>query len=141
MIDFRRLFVAVFACVLLLGGSAQGADPPPLGITSTAVIDRVVDGDTVDVEVTIGVRVRLLDCWAPEIRGDEEAEGRKSKAALERLLPAGSEAVVHIPTNSPDLASVLTFGRVLAHIWPAGCDRSVSETMVQQGYATREKPE
>jgi len=41
---------------------------PSLGWTTRASIERVIDGDTLDVTICRRVRVRLLDCWAPELR-------------------------------------------------------------------------
>ena len=39
---------------------------PQEGFTTKAKVTRVIDGDTVDVEITRKVRLRLKDCWAPE---------------------------------------------------------------------------
>jgi endonuclease YncB( thermonuclease family) len=115
--------------------------PPLLGLVARGVIDRVIDGDTVDVFVTIPVRVRLLDCWAPETRGDEKADGLLAKSLLETMAPAGSQIVVQVPSGHVDaLSGVFSFGRVLGQIWRAGDDESLSEMMVAAGAATREKP-
>lgn len=113
---------------------------PPLGLTARAIVDRVVDGDTVDVRVVIPVRVRLLDCWAPEITGIDKIAGNESKIALERMLPNGTPVHVNIPTRDVDaMGGVLTFGRVLGHIYAIGEDESVSEKMVSAGFAQEAK--
>lgn len=65
--------------------------------TYRAKVDRVVDGDTVDVVADLGfgvfhkVRLRLARIDAPE---RHTTEGRKVKALLEAHLPHGQSAVV-----------------------------------------------
>ena len=62
---------------------------PPKGITTDVKLIKVVDGDTVDVEITRKVRVRLLDCYAPETRTRDAAEkvkGFESKKYLHNML-------------------------------------------------------
>jgi len=114
---------------------------PPLGITARATVHRVVDGDTLDVHLLIPVRVRMLDCWAPEITGAQKPEGKASKLALEELAPVGSHVVVNVPTGHVDaMAGVLTFGRVLGNVYKPGEESSLSELMVGMGFATKEKP-
>ena len=61
-----------------------------------ATVNRVIDGDTVDMIMDLGfgvsklVRIRLADIDAPEVKGDERPEGLSAKAYLESLLPVGS---------------------------------------------------
>ena len=113
---------------------------PPLGLCARAIVDRVIDGDTLDVLVTIPVRVRLLNCWAPEIRGEERPEGLVAKALLEQMAPVGSRVHVQIPSGDVEaLPGVFSFGRVLGEVWRVGDDESLSELMVASGAATREK--
>ena len=114
---------------------------PPLGITARAEVERVVDGDTVDVVLRIPVRVRLLNCWAPETRGFDAVEGAKAKSQLEKMLPMGCRVVVHVPTAQVDaMSGVFTFGRVLAEIYHPMDDESISQQMVRTGLATEAKP-
>jgi endonuclease YncB( thermonuclease family) len=110
---------------------------PPLGIMARAIVDRVIDGDTVDVLLTIPVRVRLLDCWAPEITGQDKANGLRSKVAMQRLVEPGDKVRVHVPTGEVDaMAGVLTFGRVLGNIYREGDRETLSELMVAAGMAS-----
>jgi endonuclease YncB( thermonuclease family) len=113
---------------------------PSLGLTARAIVDRVIDGDTLDVLITVPVRVRMIDCWAPETRGDEKLEGEASKLLLEQMATVGSKVLVNIPTTHVDaLAGVFTFGRVLGEVWRQGDDESLSVMMVAAGAATKEK--
>lgn len=115
-----------------------------LGITARAKVLRVIDGDTVDVELRLPVRIRLRDCWAPELRGEERDAGQRAKRELAAILPRGRRVVVTIPTQSArQLGDVLTFGRVLGHIWAkiSGSRKSIAAEMVDRGHATRERPQ
>lgn len=110
---------------------------PSPGITARAVVNRIIDGDTLDVELHIPVRIRLLDCYAPELRGAESELGHAAKHYLQRLAPDGLPVVCHIPTgHAENVSHVLSFGRVLGQVWPMGGDLSFSELMVSGGHAT-----
>jgi endonuclease YncB( thermonuclease family) len=144
--------VRTFSCFVLaglfvlLGATVDrwfvlAADPPPQGISTTAQITEWYDGDTAKATLTLRVRVRLLDCWAPEVRGRERELGLKSKDHVLELCPDGSKVRLFIPTTGR-LQDSLTFGRVLAHAWVEGEDgkwTNISEQMVLDGFATKEK--
>lgn len=116
------------------------AEAPDLGWTTKARVINVVDGDTVDVEIRRVVRVRLLDCWAPESRTTdlaEKARGLAAKRYLKNLID-GEDVVLHIPTDGSDnVASILTLNRVLGKLFIDGSD--VSEVVVNAGHATKTK--
>ncbi len=116
---------------------------PEAGWTTPAEITRVIDGDTVEVAVTRRIRVRLLDCWAPELRrGDplQRAAGEAAKRALQSLLGADSGRVLlQIPSGEgQQLSEVFSFGRVLGRLF-LGDGREVSQLLVDRGFARREK--
>lgn len=130
-------FIGV-CCGLLLAAN-QATEPPakPIpGWATTCELDRVIDGDTVDVRVSRVIRVRLLDCWAPEKR---DPGGPESTANIARLLGDG-ELTLLIPSDGDEVKDILTFGRALGWIWSkADADLSVNELQVIQGHATAEK--
>lgn len=137
------LLVAVFLLFTLyrLPGQAGLKDPPPRGISTTAIVEECYDGDTVTVTLQLQCRVRLLDCWAPEVRGSQKPEGLKSKAHLQKLIPEGSTVRLFIPTTGR-LQDSLTFGRALGSMWVQNDDgtfTNVSDQMVKDGFATKEK--
>lgn len=143
-------------CVLVLSVGwrdsthAQSTDRPPVpGWTTQAKCLRVIDGDTIEVEVRRVIRVRLIDCWAPESRIDSRLPNaaqteakRAGKAAKENLrrLAEGRDVVVQIPTGE-DVAKAITLGRWLGNVWVEGDEKSLSEQQVDAGFATRQKPE
>lgn len=127
--------------VILCGGLVSEADAPPIGWTVQVKIIEVYDGDTVVCEIRKRVRIRLLDCWAPEIRTknkDEKKKGYESKDHLKTILPDGSDAILHIP-GSVDIGRSLTFGRFLGHIWSDVEGEHVSAQQVAAGHATETK--
>ena len=114
---------------------------PLIGITTKGSVVNVVDGDTVDVEVTRTIRVRLKDCWCPETRTrdlEEKKKGLAAKDHLMRLLEDNNDVVLFIPADSDgDIKDVFTFNRVLGYIFINSED--VSSRMVTDGHATAEK--
>lgn len=117
---------------------------PPYGVTFQAKVVRVVDGDTIEVEVKKVVRIRLLDCWAPETRTRDAAEKLKGFAAKEHLegLIQNREVKVHIPMKpGQKVGDSFSFGRALGHVWLKGEGKSVSAIMVKSGHATKTRNE
>ena len=104
-------------------------------------VNRVVDGDTVDVDIDLGFgislndeRVRIMGIDTPESRTSDKVEkifGKAAKYRLQQLL--GKEAILRtqIATDGEDMRG--KFGRVLGDfIAPDG--RMVTEIMIEEGY-------
>lgn len=119
-------------------------DPIPSAVTDAAAdeprivlpvrVERVVDGDTLDVTVEIRARVRLLDCWAPEA-GTET--GAASTGYLQKLAES-KRGWLSIPIGEGNgLQSLFSFGRILGRVSVGSVD--VSEEQVRAGHATKEK--
>ena len=104
-----------------------------------ARLDRVIDGDTIDVHIDLGFditvhkRVRLAGIDTPESRTrdlEEKKRGLASKARLIELLDKGDLIV-----ESKDVGK---FGRVLGvlHIHPKdNLPFNINDTLVEEGYA------
>lgn len=81
-----------------------------------ATVDRVVDGDTLDLTVDVGFRIyvqqrfRLYLYNAPETRGDERDLGLLAKKHLLDILPQGLQ--VNVKTYKAD-----SFGRYLSSVY------------------------
>jgi micrococcal nuclease len=101
-------------------------------------IVRVVDGDTVDINIDLGFgvwlndeRVRLMGVDTPESRTSDKVEklfGYAEKAFVEAALPAGS--IQQLATKKYD--SKGKFGRILGDFLLVGEDGKVSEKPSQQ---------
>lgn len=117
------------------------AAAPEQATTVACEVTRVIDGDTIEVEVKQRYRVRLLDCWAPEMRGETKYAGVYSKSNLvEAVEVYGEEATLSVPW-SVNAAESWSMGRVLGNVWLKGCpDKSLSELQVESGHATKTKP-
>lgn len=107
---------------------------PALGVSLPARVVDVHDGDTLTVRVTFCADIRLLDCWARELK---EPGGSQARDALVELAN-GKSCVLTVPfEGAKTIGDVLTFGRVLGRVRIDGVD--ASEWMVQNGFAGRTK--
>jgi len=89
------------------------------------IVERVIDGDTVILRLDLGfrcwvqgVRVRLLEVFAPELR----AGGEAAKAKLEELLPVG--ASVLLQSHALD-----RYGRSLGYLFVDGNNDNINHAM------------
>lgn len=118
-------------------------DRPPAAITLPCQVIEVYDGDTLTVRVSVDLRVRLLGCWAPEVRTRDDAEKRAGLASRDHLrtLAEGAPVLVSVPLGHADrLDDLLSMGRVLASVWRVGDATSLAAQQVAAGHATRERP-
>ena len=106
------------------------------------VIVSVYDGDTVTVDLDLGLKVwargqvlRLYGIDTPEIRGAERPAGVKVRDFVRGWLPTG--AVVEVRTYKDKTGK---FGRWLAEIWPEGWEESVNARLLRLGFAEEYLP-
>ena len=129
--------VAALAVALVAGGCG-GGDERAEGTARAFTVERVVDGDTIEVR---GELVRLVQIDAPELR-ERECYGRASRATLEELLPSGTRVRLEQDArldflngrNRLDLDKVDRFGRPLAYVFKG--DENLNVTMVERGAAS-----
>ena len=101
-----------------------------------------MDGDTLDVELRIPARIRLLGCWSPESRTKSIAEKKRGLAAKANLsdLTANGHGQVFIPTGAAlSVKDVLTLDRLLGRVWMDGQEEDLSSQQVKAGHATESK--
>lgn len=131
--------------VAVVFGLFSLAQPPKAQIVLPCDVVRVVDGDTVVVEVKFRFPVRLLDCWAPEkhetdIPG-EKAKGLKAAEAM-KAIAEGKSGTVTIPMpDDPNasLAEVFTLGRVLGSVSIDGKDIAQQQLKAGHAFATKDE--
>ena len=100
-------------------------------------VRRVVDGDTVDVDVDLGFgmiykkqRVRMLGIDTPESRTRDLVEkkfGKASKAHLTKILESGDIEMV-----SHDRGK---FGRILGNLYHGSSSYSINQQMIDEHHA------
>ncbi len=100
-------------------------------------IHKIIDGDTIDVEISLGFnitivqRVRLKDIDAAETRTKdlkEKAEGLMAKEWLEKELSKPGEWIIE--TTKDD-----KYGRILGTLYLVGEPVTVNERMLNDGIA------
>lgn len=133
---FLTLCGTVCMCALAYAASKTPAPIQPPMIRVPAVINEVHDGDTLSVSFEFSARVRLIDCWAPELKSGEP--GAKSKANLIKLTSKQQRCMVEIPIHD-DIGRSTSLGRVLARVTVDGQDKDLSTQQVAGGFATRDK--
>ncbi len=144
-----RFMASVALCFAMIGAIVISDAAPKPSWTTPAKVLRVIDGDTIEIEVRRVIRVRLLDCWAPESKIDpriaeskqaaEKKAGQAAKANLQKLAD-GKDVIVQIPSEI-DVAKAVTMGRWLGRVCVNGDDESLNEKQVRGGFATKEKRE
>lgn len=101
--------------------------------TYEAKVIRVVDGDTVDLDIDLGFhtrvikRIRLSFINAPERHTDL---GKRSKDFLLKSIPEGSKVIIKTQLDSTD-----KYGRVLGEIFAPDQISSINKLMVDGGFA------
>ena len=112
-------------------------------------VERVVDGDTIDVAIDLGFdvctsqRVRLLGIDTPESRTSDKEEKRYGLLSKKKLKEWCLKAVasdkddIELEIRCPEADSRGKFGRVLAELWVREDDTwtNVNKWMCDNGYA------
>ena len=125
----RRLMavVAVAAVVLLgvlpaCGRSGSDVGPEPRADAGMAKVTRVIDGDTIQVQLgPSGQKVRLIGIDTPETRGPgalRDCFGAEATSRVQALLPAGTTVRLVRDAEPRD-----RYGRLLAYVYrcPTAC--------------------
>jgi micrococcal nuclease len=134
-----RFFSAVLM-VTLLGCTDTGDTHPEASDTSrssaaNATVERVVDGDTivVDIDGAGEERVRLIGVDTPEsVKPDSPVEcfGHEASAFTASLLPEGTRVRLERDVEARD-----DYGRLLAYVHREEDALFVNLELVEQGYA------
>lgn len=109
-----------------------------------AHINRVVDGDTVDVDIELGFgvvladeRVRIMGIDTPESRTSDKVEkvfGLASKERLKSLLGKTAILKTEISKDGEDMKG--KFGRILGDFLTKD-GRRVTEILIEEGHAVK----
>lgn len=127
--------IAVLAVTTLLGCSGPGAPGSAEdAVEANAVVERIVDGDTLVVVVDgAEERVRLIGMNTPESvdrRRPVMCFGKEASAHLDELVPAGTPVRLERDVEVRD-----RYDRLLAYLYRASDGLFVNLAMVTDGYA------
>ena len=102
---------------------------------------RVVDGDTVDVDIDLGFgiclkdeRVRIMGIDTPESRTSDKVEdlfGEAAKARLKELMKHGGKLITTEDRHGEDMKG--KFGRILGDFKVDG--KLVTDILIEEGHA------
>lgn len=110
--------------------------PGGQGMGMVATVERVVDGDTVDLSFAgrPDERARLLGIDTPEtVKPDSPVEcfGPEASERAHELLAGGTEVVVQRDDEPRD-----RYGRLLVYLWRRADGLFVNEALLADGHAT-----
>jgi len=111
---------------------------------------KVIDGDTVDVDIELGFgivltdeRVRIMGIDTPESRTSDKVEdifGEAAKARVKELLGKGDYAILKTEVNKDGEDMKGKFGRVLGDFvveeWE-GQPKLLTEILIEEGHAVK----
>lgn len=108
--------------------------------TYRARIRKVVDGDTVDVDIDLGFntwmmnqRLRLAGIDTPELRGTEKTAGLEVKAYVQEVFNNYPKVIIETKKDSKGM-----YGRWIATIWyqqEDGTWINLNQSLLDQGMA------
>ena len=108
-----------------------------------ALINRVIDGDTVDIDIDLGFgiwmkdeRVRVMGIDTPESRTSDKLEkvfGLAAKDRLKELIPEGSIQILKTEVDKDGEDAKGKFGRILGDFIVEG--HRITEILVDEGHA------
>ena len=121
-----RRWLTLLLLVPLLGGGSAGA-----GVTIEGTVVRVVDGDTIHVQLADRVeKVRYIGVDSPEIHHPVKGEepGGREAATVNRGLVEGRRVRLELDVRTRD-----RWGRLLAYVWVG--DTMINAELIRLGYA------
>jgi endonuclease YncB( thermonuclease family) len=112
---------------------APPPQPEPAPVRQGVVLERVIDGDTVEVRFADDsvAAVRLIGIDTPEKHGATECGAERASAAMERRVRPGQRLRL---ISDPTQDSVDYYGRLLRYveIWSSG--RDLGRAQIQSGW-------
>ncbi len=131
----RRIILAFV--VVSCASCRDGLDLPD---GANAIVERVVDGDTIDARFLVNgraveERVRLIGIDTPETKkpgSPVECYGPEASARTAALLPPGTPIMVHRDAEPRD-----DYGRLLGYVYRTSDGVFVNELLLAEGFASK----
>lgn len=137
---FLSRLIAAIAVVMLAGAAVSAEDIPtePAYLYRAEVV-RVIDGDTVDVDIDLGFyvwirkqRIRLVGIDAPELTGETRQQGLEATEYLKSLID-GESIILRTVKGKDGGDRDDSFGRWLGTIYHG--DMDVNVEMIRSKHA------
>jgi micrococcal nuclease len=126
--------VALLATLTACRSGTSSAPTSTSTLVTNAVLDRVIDGDTIDVRIGGHTeRVRLIGIDTPETKKPDtpvQCFGPEASAFAESLMPAGTPLHLERDVEARD-----AYDRLLAYVYRSDDGLFVNLTIIRQGYA------
>lgn len=134
MVRVARIPLAALALAACASDDTSAPATIPAGaLDPNATVERIVDGDTIDVAIDgADERVRLIGIDTPETKRPDhpiECFGPEATAHLEQLLPPGTPVVIERDVVGRD-----DFGRLLGYVYRADDGLFVNHEIVRSGF-------
>jgi len=134
------LLIATILAVVQPATSSHAEDiPTEPAYLYRAVVVRVIDGDTIDVDIDLGFyvwikkqRIRLFGIDAPEVKGETRSEGLAATEHLKSLIE-GESIILRTVKGDDGGDRDDSFGRWLGTIYHG--DMDVNAEMIRSGHA------
>ena len=133
------LLTALLAVTLLIGARRSASQPPGAADSSdaapgTAVVEKIVDGDTLHVRLAgKKEKVRLIGVDTPESvkpRTPVECFAKEASARTKELVPPGSQVRLVRDVEARD-----RYGRLLAYVYRSSDGLFVNLALARDGFA------
>ena len=142
----KQTLLSLSLLLVSLGAPAQPSVPQPAMVMPCRV-DRVRDGDTIEVVVETRYAIRLKDCWCHELHDEDPAKRYKAVRSMDKLAQkcVGKKGVCEIPLVTKDgeilIGKSITFDRWVGDVVLEGETKSLATWMVDEGWAAATKKE
>lgn len=106
---------------------------PIPGYCTEATVTRIIDGDTIEIEVKRKVKIRLLGI---DVHEKNTENGKEAILFLEHNVK-GEKVLLFIPANKADiLMDISSFERILGEIWVD--NKNLSSILREEGFEKSE---
>lgn len=126
LMALMALTLPVSGCALLDNGD-DGDATTPASESRVVTVTRITDGDTFRAGAE---RIRLIGVDTPEVSFGVECYGREATAALERLIPVGTEVRLVGDVEATD-----RYDRTLAYVYRRSDGLFVNLRLAEDGVA------
>ncbi len=125
-----KLLIGGLISLLLGGAYVASNDQPAQPSVTESTVQKVIDGDTVDISGSDPTRNRLIGIDTPEVYGGKECYGPEASTKLKELLPVGTKVRLVEDTGKHD-----RYGRRLTYIYRESDNLFVNAEMIKTGHA------